>query len=230
VPYRLITTQSEEEFVTQATQILRGRIASAIAKTGMCILGLSGGSTPQTIYDALGEENIDWQKVWIFLVDERYVDPQNPQSNQRLIRETLLAHAPIPEEQMLFFDTTLPIEECMAQYTQGFKEMITEYLPHIVVLGMGEDGHIASLFPPLPEEALGDQRYVVHTQTDRFAVHDRVSLALNPLAAAQEVLMLLKGKGKKRIWEEMLASDEGEQRWPAKRVLENRATTVISLW
>jgi len=230
MPYNLIETKSEEEFTQSALSFLVKRIQRYITDCDCCTLELSGGSTPRQIYTALGHQNLDWSKVSLCLVDERYTNAKSENSNQQMIRETLLKNAQIPQEQVLFPNTSLPLEECMQQYTEDLRRLITDYLPHVAVLGMGEDGHIASLFPPVSELALEDQRFVVHTETDSFDIHDRISVALNFIANAQEHLFLLKGEGKKRVWEQMLASNDDDHRWPAKRVLESKATTVISLW
>jgi 6-phosphogluconolactonase/glucosamine-6-phosphate isomerase/deaminase len=105
--------------------------------------------------------------------------------------------------------------------------IIADHLPDLVILGMGEDGHIASLFPPVAELALGDQALIIHTTTDAFAIHDRISVSLNLLAASDQQVLLLKGEKKKKVWESMLKSKEGDARWPAKRILEGGRATVI---
>ncbi|MBU0766854.1 6-phosphogluconolactonase [Patescibacteria group bacterium] len=231
-----IRTTTNQEFITEGVRILKEFIQNAISKHGRCMLGLSGGSTPKKIYEALGKEEIDWSKVIIFLVDERYIAPDDEKSNQKLIRETLLKNASIPETNILFPDTTLPLEECVSDYASKIKEMIDKqgYLPDIVTLGLGEDGHIASLFPPVQQSTINNQQstaksLVLHTQTDKFDVKDRITLTLNAIASAQNHIFFLKGEGKKKVWEKMIASDEDEKRWPAKRVLESGATTVVTL-
>ncbi|MFH1670295.1 MAG: 6-phosphogluconolactonase [Patescibacteria group bacterium] len=227
-----LKTQSEVDFINSGVHILKESIQDAISKRGECMLGLSGGSTPRPIYELLGKEEIDWSKVTIFLVDERYVPPDDDKSNQKMVHETLLKSATIPESNIIFPDATLPLEECVLDYTSKFKKMIDAqgYLPDIVTLGLGEDGHIASLFPPVSDAALSDQHFVLHTQTDRFDVKDRITLTLNVIASAQNHIFFLKGEGKKKVWEAMSESKEDERRWPAKRVLESEGTMVVTLW
>jgi len=229
--YAHIKALNEEQFVQGVTLILATQIQEAIERKGSCIIGLSGGSTPQAIYAALGKlADIDWSRVFIFLVDERYTDTESNDSNQKMVRETLLRNATIPEENIVFPDTSLPLQECMHKFSADLQEQWSEYLPDTVVLGMGDDGHIASLFPPLDEVAMGDTQGVLHTTTDRFAVHDRISVSLNTVAAAQKHVFLLKGAEKKKVWEEMLASSEPVKRWPAKFILEQGTSTVVSYW
>jgi 6-phosphogluconolactonase/glucosamine-6-phosphate isomerase/deaminase len=101
------------------------------------------------------------------------------------------------------------------------------HLPDVMIVGMGPDGHIASLFPPLAENLMDDTRLVAHTTTDTFAVHDRITLTLNPITAAEHHVFLLKGEDKKQLWEEMMDSAENEQRWPAKRIVDHSHVTVV---
>src|SRR3989338_1543921 len=101
--YKHITVDSEAEFIDRSSAELEQAISDAIEEKGKCILGLSGGKTPRPIYEALGKlKAIEWDKVTIFLVDERYVPEDDEESNQSLVRETLLANAPIHESQMVF--------------------------------------------------------------------------------------------------------------------------------
>jgi len=227
-----LKTQSEVDFINSGVRILKESIQDAISKRGECMLGLSGGSTPHPIYELLGKEEIDWAKVTIFLVDERYVPTDDDKSNQKMVRETLLNNASIPESNIILPNTKLSLEECVDDYTKKIKQMIDAqgYLPDVVTLGFGEDGHIASLFPPVSDAALSDQHFALHTQTDKFDVKDRITLTLNVIASAQNHIFFLKGEGKKKVWEEMMESKEDERRWPGKRVIESETATVVTLW
>lgn len=223
--YRIIQTRSDNTLIQKAADILIGKIEAAIADHGYCILGLSGGSTPKPVYAELARRDLDWSKVRAFLVDERYVDRSDENANQKLARDTL------PKMTFVSPDTTLPIEECIRRYTADLQKMWDERLPDLIVLGMGEDGHIASLFPPVSDDALSDRGLVFHTTTERFAVRDRITISLNAVASAQSHIVLLKGERKKSVWQEMLASEEDEHRWPLKRVLETGDdVTVIGRW
>ena len=218
-----------QEFIQHSTAFIERCILSAISSRGHAVIGLSGGSTPGPVYELVGKNaSIDWSKVWIFLVDDRYVREDSPHSNQFLIRSTLLRNAPIPESQFITPDTTLPIEECRARYDAELKSLFAKGPADLVILGMGNDGHIASLFPPLSEHAFGPS-LAIHTTTDIFDIHDRISVTLPVLTQARQALFLLKGKEKKDVWEQMMKSTEGIARWPAKAVMEAGHATVITL-
>ena len=224
-------SSDEKSFTQSATDFLAQEILSAIEHRGRALIGLSGGSTPRPIYEALGKsKKIDWGKVWIFLVDDRYIRADDPKSNQFLIRSTLLKNAPIPESQIIFPDVSLPLLQCIDLYAKHLKVVFQKGLPDVITLGMGDDGHIASLFPPLSNLAMGDERLVLHTTTDQFDVHDRISVSLNTLASAKASVFFLAGAAKKKAWEEMLTSTEDARRWPAKAVLEHTEAKVFAIW
>ena len=207
--------------------VLTPGIIAAIENQGRCILGLSGGSTPRPVYEALGQEKgIDWTKLWIFLVDDRYVPADNPNSNQFLLYSSLLKYAPVPQSHLIVPDTTLPIDACVDLYARHLDDLLKKGPPDIVTLGMGDDGHIASLFPPLTDAAFGPA-LAINTQTDAFSVKQRISVTFPVLDQAKQSFFFLKGAEKKKVWEKMLASDEGERRWPAKRVMERTPVTII---
>lgn len=223
-PYTFIETASEHDFIQTSVSILKEKIGSAMFDHGSCIIGLSGGSTPKPIYEALGKEDIGWLNVKGFLVDERYVPKDHENSNQRMIRETL------PNLLLTAPDTSLSIEQCVETYVKDLWKLWSPYLPDIIVLGIGCDGHIASLFPPLTEEMMDDRLLVIHTQTDEFEISDRVTLTMNPILSAGSHIIFLHGGKKKKVWEEMLKSPYGEHRWPLKAVLGQKDVTVATWW
>ncbi len=220
-------TSSEKDFIQQSALAIQKIIVASIQDRGECIIGLSGGSTPKPVYEALGAMELPWDKVKCFLVDERYIATDHAESNQRLIKDTLLKSAAMPKEHLCFPNTALPLSQCIEEYARHLQVIIADHLPDLVVLGMGEDGHIASLFPPVAELALGDQALVIHTTTDVFAIHDRITVSLNLLAASDQQMFLLRGAKKKNVWESMLKSKEGDSRWPAKRILKGERAMVV---
>lgn len=223
----LTTINARENFVDTATETITALIREAIAERGSCVLALSGGSTPVPVYEALAVlSNIDWGNVFIVLVDERYVPANDPESNQGMIRAAF-ASAGIPNKHTHAPDTTRPLDECIAGYGTEVKEFLMTHPIDIAILGMGPDGHIASLFPPVPDAAFDADTAVIHTQTDQFAVHDRISLTLPVLQTARHAVFLLKGEEKKRVWEEMMGSTDNEKRWPAKAIIDAVEATIM---
>jgi 6-phosphogluconolactonase len=227
LPCTLIETTSPDEFIDQATALLGELILRAIAQRDECILGLSGGSTPGPVYTALGmRKDIDWTKVKIFLVDDRLVAPTAKDSNQRLIRETLLAEAEIPAANIYFPDTTLPIDMCVLAYAEALVYLFSKHAPDVLTLGLGPDGHIASLFPPLPEEAFGEV-LALHTMTDTFTVRDRISVSPLVIIAALTQVLIITGEEKRKILLETMNAELDPVRRPLQAALATGKTVAI---
>lgn len=226
----MIETGSDQDFVTQAVTWMEQKIVNAIADTGRAIIGLSGGSTPRPVYGALGEaKSIEWDRVWIFLVDDRYCREDSPHSNQFLLRSSLLRSAPVPESQLIFPDTTLPLPACIAEYDTLIADLLRKGAPDFVTLGLGDDGHIASLFPPVPEEGFGPKN-VIHTTTEKFDIRDRISVTMPVIAQAEAHLLMLKGAAKRNTWDALSKAEDNPKRWPMQAVLKEGRTTVVTLW
>lgn len=221
----LIRAENDDQFVAASVLLMETHITQAIEDRGFAIVGLSGGTTPKPIYAALAEEEIEWDKVWIFLTDERHVPPSDPLSNASMIKEALLLHVDIPQDHVVFPNTALPIDDCIATYENDLKKLFLKGLPDLITFGIGEDGHIASLFPPVTEGK--DLKLAVHTTTDTLQVRDRVSLTLPVLTKAKTKLFMLKGEKKQAVWNDMMQSDDGPERWPAKAILKSGNTEVV---
>lgn len=234
----IIRTASEEEFEQKAFDLIKSAITSSIASKGSSVVGLSGGSTPKPIYRKLGEDSsIHWSEVTLVLIDERYVPSDDSDSNQAMIRSALLEDSS-RKPRVIFPDTALPLDRCIAEYAKGIEGLTMD----VAVLGMGPDGHIASLFPPLEREAFGPEA-VIHTttrstgshstgsgqagRTDRFAVRDRISLTLPVLKAARQRIFLITGREKSELLSEMLSSNEDASMYPAQCLLDERTTWIV---
>ena len=181
-----------------AERILRAG-QKAVADEGRFALLLSGGQTPRRLYALLGSaeynDRLDWSRTHLFWGDERAVPLSDLQSNYRMVAETLLSRVVIPEDHIHRIRTELPSEEAAASYERelrGFFAGPPRF--HVALLGMGTDGHTASLFPGSP--ALREQkRLVVATAKGSIG---RISLTLAALNATREVLFLLTGGGARR--------------------------------
>jgi 6-phosphogluconolactonase len=130
------------------------RARRAILASGRFTLALSGGSTPRAAYVRLARDDlarrIDWEKVHILWGDERCVPPDDPRSNYRMARESLLDRVPIPPRQIHRIRGEDFPEEAAAEYERELRELRSHGSLSLVLLGLGEDGHTASLFPGQP--------------------------------------------------------------------------------
>jgi 6-phosphogluconolactonase len=215
---------STDDFVRAAAQWIASELHQLLEKQEHVTLGLSGGSTPQPVYTLLAaNRNIAWDRVSVFLVDERYTPADAADSNQGMIHQALLIGAGA-NAASIFPDTSKPVDECVQQYDQ----LIAKITPDIVILGMGDDGHIASLFPPLGAAAFGPST-VIHTTTDRFAVHDRISTTLPFLLKAKKRLFLISGEKKNTLLKKMQSEMEDASLYPAQYLFDDRTTWMVGV-
>jgi 6-phosphogluconolactonase len=227
--FHLIETETDADFVAKGAALLEESITQALSKNGRCVLGLSGGTTPLPIYRSLKDRPIEWTNVWVFLTDERYVSPDHSDSNQRALKDALLDAAGLPSDHLIAPDTWKPLDESVNGFENRLRELLTKGPPDIVTLGMGKDGHIASLFPPLPAEAF-EGPLAIATHTDDFAVSDRISVTMPVLLAATLPLFFLQGREKKRIWTKMTKASTNPPLWPAHSLLATDRCTVVAEW
>lgn len=210
-----------------AVHVLETWIAATLRQKEHCVLCLSGGSTPRPVYDGLATlDTVEWSRVRLCLVDERCVPPTHSDSNALLLNTTLGRR--VEHRHILVPNTALPPQACADDYEERLLTLLGSHAPDIAILGMGEDGHIASLFPPVSNEAL-QRMGAIHTVTKRFAVTDRVSMTLPLLQRTTNRLLLLAGDAKRKTWEECLGAQADEKRWPMHALFDERLT-VIADW
>src|SRR5881409_3587977 len=134
-----------------AARLIAEAAADAIEARGRFMWALAGGETPRATYARLAlppfRERVDWRRVWVFFGDERCVPPDHPDSNYRMAHEAMLSKLPIPEPNIHRMRGELPPEQAATEYGQLLKDKFGDGGPDMVLLGMGDDGHTASLFP-----------------------------------------------------------------------------------
>ncbi len=183
--------------------------AQATAARGRFAVALSGGSTPRALYSRLARDEfrgrIPWAQAHFFWGDERCVAPDDPQSNYRMARETLLSHVPVPAANVHRMAGEDPDpQQAARRYEQELRVFFGEGLPRfdLVLLGLGEEGHTASLFPgsPVLEEW---ERLVAAPYVEKLGAY-RLTLTLPVLNAAARVAFLAAGENKRAILAQVL--------------------------
>lgn len=178
---------------------------AAVAVHGRFSVALSGGNTPRGVYSLLAEQHkktLPWDKVFIFFGDERHVPPDHPDSNYRMAREALLSKVPIPEQNVFRVRAELAADLAAHQYEselRAFFRLTGGACPRfdLILLGIGDDGHTASLFPGtagLKEQS----RLVVANWVEKFQSY-RITFTYPILNHAAEVVFLVSGKSKSQI-------------------------------
>ncbi len=162
-------------------------LAAAIAERGRASIALSGASTPQATHRRLAQCALDWPRVDVYFGDERCVPPEDPASNYRMAREALLDRVPAVAHRI---EGELAAEEGAARYAA---ELANALPLDVVMLGMGDDGHTASLFPGAPEPPAGAIAVATLAPVEP---HDRVTITYEVIRAARARVLLVSGGGK----------------------------------
>lgn len=205
-----IVVVPEGEFDRVVAEHLAEALKSG-GRSGDVTLALAGGNTPEGGYRRLAEiDGIPWERVEVFFGDERAVPPHHPQSNYRMARDSLLSRVPLREESVYRMEAEHPDREVAARRYEG---LLPEALA-ILVLGIGEDGHTASLFPG--GDAVREvSRRVVPT---RGPVPPRDRLTITPVVVlhAERVFVLARGPGKARAVRRALRGPVDPHQCPAQ--------------
>lgn len=197
-------------------------MAGAIRARGRALLALAGGSTPRGTYTRMAEHpppGFPWERVHVFWSDERVVPHDSENSNYRLARETLLAKAPIPHANVHPIPTSGSAEADALAYERELRTALGSDGFDVAFLGVGPDGHTASLFPGSPGLNVQDRWMVGVPRSPRPPHCARVSATLPLLNRAARVLFLVEGAEKRSILARVLeASPSESEDLPAARV------------
>jgi len=202
--------ENEEAFWEMAKDDVLLSIKEAIESRGTCRLGLAGGSTPKHLYELLAGEKLDWEKIIIIQIDEQYVPSDNAESNLKMLRQSLLQKVAIPPENIYTFNTSLPIESAAKEMSRKLIALTNERFPlfDLLILGAGEDGHMASLFDG--DAALKCNKYASPAHAANYDVEERLTLCLIAFRESKQALLLLKGEKKAGV----LSALKGESETP----------------
>jgi 6-phosphogluconolactonase len=205
------------------------RIAQdAVVQRGAFTVALAGGSTPESLYHLMARpefrDAVPWEHTQVFFGDERCVPPSDPRSNYRMALEALLGRVPLPGANIFRMRGELPGWQAAADYERTLRRVFrapTDELPcfDLILLGMGTDGHTASLFPGMPalevSESLAVLTDVPHYVNPSVA---RITLAFPVLNAASHVLFLVTGESKAAAARAALAGSSAPHPTPAGMV------------
>ena len=182
--------QSQEEINQAALSRILAAAEAAIAKHGSFLIVLAGGSTPKAVYQLLAKAEADWSKWHVYHNDDRCLPVDHAERNSKMARDAWLSHVAIPEQQIHDIPAELGNVAGALAYSEILKGVRTFDL---VILGLGEDGHTASLFPG----------HVVDNSADAVPVFnspkppaDRITISQHRLNDTQEVMFLVTGAGK----------------------------------
>ncbi len=197
--------------------------AASVRKEKRFSVALAGGSTPRTLYHLLASaeyrEQIPWRETHLFWGDERCVPPSHSDSNYRMVQETLLTKVPIPFENIHRMQGEVDPENGARIYEQELREFFSgESIPifDLVILGLGKDGHTASLFPG--SLSLEEEERLVVPAAPTEVKHHRLTFTLPVINQAGTILFLAAGKEKAEVVSQIFQETKDFDRIPARRV------------
>ncbi len=207
--YTLINFPSEETFLEHAVEDFRALATDAIAKRGAFRVALSGGNTPKPFYKALSEAQIDWSKIHIYVSDERYVPLSDPTSNFGSIERSLISHIQIPKSNL-----HPVLTGCVDPHEAArlYELELSKVKLDLVYLGIGADGHTASLFPGL---LIPTTHKVAAFYVPKMASY-RISMVPDLINESENIRFLVSGPGKKHILDYILTQGDVPHKYPCQ--------------
>ena len=210
--------ENSQELARAAAQTFAEEATGSTREGGRFAVALAGGSTPKVLYELLASEYrnaLDWRKVHIFFGDERCVPPDHEDSNYRMAHETLLSRVHVGSVHRIHGE--LAPSEAAALYEEELEAFFGGPPSlDLVLLGVGEDGHIASCFPQTPALDVRD-RSVTENPVEKLGT-TRITLTVSAINAARRVIFLVAGESKAQTLKEILEGSADPQDYPAKLV------------
>jgi 6-phosphogluconolactonase len=203
------------------------QVSAAVEKRGRARIAISGGNTPKALFTLLADpsepyrERIPWQALELYWVDERAVPPDHSESNYRMTRETLLEKVPLPPQQVFRMEGELPPEEAASRYEalirSNFRLEGAE-TPRfdVITLGMGDDGHTASLFPHT--QAIHEMGRIVVANHVPQKNSWRITLTWPVINQGSDIFFLVAGRDKAEVLERVLFSKNDPETLPSQLI------------
>lgn len=217
---------SSEELIDNFTNEIISKLNDGILKKGEATILVSGGSTPKLVFDRLSTANLEWEKINIALVDERWVDKNHEDSNAKLVKDYLLKNNASNGNFVSLYIDGLNASEALEQCSAICEKLLSSC--DVLILGMGGDSHTASIFPNKIEthEALNpaNENYCI-SMTPDDAEHTRMSLTLSAILKAQNIYLHFQGKDKKVVYDKAIV-EEDFIKCPIAAVLNNKIKEV----
>jgi 6-phosphogluconolactonase len=211
---------NREELIDRSLGIVLSKIHAAIAERGVCTIAAAGGSTPEPLYRALSTQDLPWDKIHVFWGDERYVPPEHPDSNQKMARLAWLDRVNIPASNIHPMPTGAgdPAADASAhqiELQQFFKVSDGEFPAFdIILLGIGDDAHTASLFPGTAALQVRDALVTVGNKDGQ----PRITFTVPLINRARCVIFMVAGASKQPALAQIFAPAADEMTYPARLV------------
>ncbi len=211
------------ELARKAAEFIMQTAAEAIAGRDRFIIALSGGSTPEAAYEFIHRNyanKTDWNKWFIFLGDERAVPVDDARSNLGMARRTMLNGLPIPPQNIFAVCTQLPLAEAAADYEKRIRVFFGQSEPRfdLILLGLGDDGHTASLFPGMSARHEHIKLVTSSPPGTLPPPVDRITFTFPLINMARKAVFMIGGAKKKALVKQLLSPDVDKELIPAANV------------
>ena len=211
--------KSKEDLARAAAEHFARKSSEAVVQKGSFTVALSGGSTPKALYELLANQfrdRIPWSNIHFYWSDERHVPPDHPDSNYRMANEAMLSHVPVTPANVHRVISENPAADAARDYENTIKEIGENPRLDLILLGLGADGHTASIFPG--SEVLHEtKRLVAAPWVEKLNTY-RITMTLPLINNGASVVFLVSGAEKAEIVKEVL---EGPEKYPAQAVRPN---------
>ena len=229
IKYEIKVSDDKNSLAHAASDLIAHIIESTLKIKRKAKIALCGGSTPKAAYSLLGKKNLEWINVDLFLGDERWVDTESPDSNCFLLNNSLFKEGNPSLEASFFRVSTVGLaspEKSASDYETILKDNLEGDPPKfdLILLGLGDDGHTASLFPG--SDALFERDTLVTVGEGKG--HKRITFTSKLLSSANNVVFLISGSAKQTALKRLLDQSESWERTPAKLVSPNSEIIVLA--
>ena len=224
------TFRDSETLVAELADRISQSLLKSIVAHGRASLAVSGGSTPKPLFRRLSAVDIPWRDVVITLVDERWVDSADPASNERLVRQYLLQDRAAAATFIGLKNSSRTAAQGEAQCEQELRRIPRPFT--VLLLGMGNDGHTASLFPGSAQLAAATDMHsgrICMAVTPADAPHERMTLTLPAILDAEEIILHITGSAKKAVLAKAQEAGPAED-MPVRFVLGRQDRPVAVYW
>jgi len=208
------------ELAAAAAELIVGQSERAIADRGSFHIALSGGNTPKVLYELLASDayldEVDWPHWHVYFGDERCVGPDHPDSNYRMARAALFDHVPLDGRNLHRMKGEIDPQQAAGEYDQLLKDAFADAGLDLILLGLGDDGHTASLFPGTAALSETHRRCVANFVPKLDAW--RLTLTAPFINRARQVVVLVSGEAKAKKVTEVLEGPRDPQRLPIQLI------------
>ena len=227
--YTINTFKSRTELDNTLAQNVASLLSEAVSKNGKASIAVSGGSTPKGFFAALSNIDLPWANITVTLADERWVNIDSDASNTRLVFESLIQNKAVDAK---FFHLKQGVklnEETLADLNVAVDSSLLPF--DVVILGMGEDGHTASLFPCSEQidVCLDENSPSIISVQPETAPHQRVSFSYQALKNSQHIILHICGDNKRQVLDQALSNSNAKE-MPIRAFLHSQDVNTQVLW